>query len=461
MCSYYLFTLEGFFTLLLIFLLMFGALLGGVVSAGLGALNKWVSNKIDSSSQVRTYKRKAAIDYEYAQKMAADNDAYQRNLIVDRAGMEKAGMQNAGLSVASLNGGSFQNVSSNAAQQHVPGALPPQSSPDVMSGALQALNGVVLNKTLDKLDKEIENVDEDTRLKGVEAHEKELVNIRAERSLEDEQALSNLRNEFVYYVTSQKLGSENADISAPRSFKYMSEERMLAILGGNQTKVQQQDTANAQAMAENQKYVYDFNVYRLFNDNPESAKAVVDVTFAERDKIQEEVRKLRNDNELFEACQEFYKLAVQLDLVKTKSEISKNYAEANQLNALAENYSNQMQAIFGRLQMDGQLAKLDGLLKIIELNGKGADLQFNFNKIMSDWMNKGQLDAKALGVCLLGGSAELLNSVGKGVGAGLGFKGAAKSGGKAKSVSGFGTSKVKGKNGKTIIYGNPPGTTMW
>lgn len=440
---------------------MFGALLGGVVSAGLGALNKWVSNKIDSSSQIKTYKRKAAIDYEYAQKMAADNDAYQRNLIVDRPGMEKAGMQNAGLSVASLNAGGFQNVSSNAAQQHVPGALPPQTSPDVLGGALQALNGLVLNKTLDKLDSEVHNLDADTEKKSQEGASVELSNIKQERSLEDEQALSNLRNEFVYNVTSQKLGGENADISVPRSFKYMSEERMLAILGGNQTKVQQQDTANAQAMAENQKYVYDFNVYRLFNDNPESAKAVVDVTFAERDKIQEEVRKLRNDNELFESCEQFYKAAVQLNLIKTKSEISKNYAEANQLDALAKNYKEQMRAIFGRLQMDGQLAKLDGLLKIIDIKGKGADLEFNFNKIMSDWIQKGELDVKALGVCLLGGSAELLNSVGKGVGAGLGFKGAAKSGSKAKPVKGFGTGKSKGKSNGDTYYGNLPGTTMW
>lgn len=394
-------------------------LLGAAVGMGMGALNKAISNKLDSISQISTYKKKAAIDYSYTQKVAADNDKYQRDLIVDKASLEKVGMQNAGLSVASLNGGGFQNTSSNAAMAAPSGALPTQSSPDVMSGALQLLNGVVLDKTVEKLAHEVQNIDADTdnkradtANKGVVTSGVEMDNTKKQWLLEDEDALSKLRNDFVFNVFASKYGPEdNADITAPRSYKYMSQERMLAILGGNSTKVQQQDAENAKAMADTQQYVHEFNVYKLFNDNPESAQAVVDMTFYNRDKLYEEVRKLKNDNELFEKCRGFYELAAKLDVLKSRSEIAKNYAEATQLKALADNYGEQMRAIFGRLQMDGDLAKLDGVLKLLDIKEKRKDLKFNFDNIMSEWIETGNLDLKALGVCIIGGIGKTIQNV--------------------------------------------------
>lgn len=381
------------------------------VSMGIGALNKAISNRIDTHSQIAAYKRKAAIDFDYAQKTAAMNDSYQRNLTIDKASLEKASMQNAGLSVASLNGGGFQNVSSNAAMSAPSGALPAQNSPDVMSGVLQLLNGAVLNKTVEKLTHEIQNIDSDTDNKNANTSNKEAVtaginldNTKKQWLLEDEDALSKLRNDFVFNVFASKYGPEdNADITAPRSYKYMSQERMLAILGGNSTKVQQQDAENAKAMADTQQYVHEFNVYKLFNDNPESAQAVVDMTFANRDLLNEELRKLRNDNDLFEKCRQFYELAAKLDVLKSRSEIVKNYAEAEQLKSLAKHYGEEMRAIFGRLQMDGDLAKLDGVLKLLDIKGHKNALKFNFDNIMSDWIETGNLDLKALGVCIVGG----------------------------------------------------------
>lgn len=393
-------------------------LLGAAVGMGVSALNKAISNRIDSNSQIRTYNRKAAVDYMYTQKVAADNDNYQRNLIVDKASLEKVGMQNAGLSVASLNGGGFQNTSSNAAMAAPSGALPTQSSPDIMSGVLQLLNGVVLDKTVEKLAHEIQNIDSDTDSKRADISNKEAVtaginldNTRKQWQIEDEDALSKLRNDFVFNVFASKYSPEDdADITAPRSYKYMSEERMLAILGGNSTKVQQQDADNAKAMADTQKFVYEFNVYKLFCDNPESAQAVVDMTLYNRDKLFEEVRKLRNDNDLFEKCKEFYELATKLDVLKSRSEIVKNYAEATQLKALAHNYSEQMRAIFGRLQMDGDLAKLDGVLKLLDIKEKRKVLKFDFDNIMSEWLETGNLDLKALGVCIVGGVAKTIQN---------------------------------------------------
>lgn len=403
------------------------------VSMGIGALNKVISNKIDTHSQIAAYKRKAAIDFDYAQKTAAMNDSYQRNLTIDKASLEKASMQNAGLSVASLNGGGFQNVSSNAAMSAPSGALPVQNSPDVMSGVLQLLNGAVLNKTVDKLMHEIINIDADTDNKNADTSNKEAVtagidldNTKKQWLLEDEDALSKLRNDFVFNVFASKYGPEdNADITAPRSYKYMSQERMLAILGGNSTKVQQQDAENAKAMADTQQYVHEFNVYKLFNDNPESAQAVVDMTFANRDLLNEELRKLRNDNDLFEKCRQFYELAAQLDVLKTRSEIAKNYAEATQLKELAKHYSDEMQSIWKRLEIDGNLAQLDGALKLLDIKGHKNALQFDFDNIMSDWINNGNLNKKALLVCLIGGAGKALQNavpaaIGAGVGAGVG-----------------------------------------
>lgn len=408
-------------------------LLGAAIGAGVGALNKAISNKLDSISQINTYKKKAAIDYGYTQKVAADNDKYQRDLIVDKASLEKVGMQNAGLSVASLNGGGFQNTSSNAAMAAPSGALPTQSSPDVMSGVLQLLNGFVLDKTVEKLSHEIQNIDEDTENKRADTDNKDAVttginldNTKKQWLLEDEDALSKLRNDFVFNVFASKYGPEdNANITAPRSYKYMSQERMLAILGGNSTKVQQQDAENAKAMADTQQYVHEFNVYKLFNDNPESAQAVVDMTFANRDLLNEELRKLRNDNDLFEKCRQFYELAAQLDVLKTRSEIVKNYAEATQLKELAKHYSDEMQSIWKRLEIDGNLAQLDGALKLLDIKGHKNALQFDFENIMSDWINNGNLRKKALLVCLIGGAGKALQNavpaaIGAGVGAGVG-----------------------------------------
>lgn len=408
-------------------------LLGAAVGMGMGALNKAISNKLDSISQINTYKKKAAIDYGYTQKVAADNDNYQRNLIVDKASLEKVGMQNAGLSVASLNGGGFQNTSSNAAMAASPGALPTQSSPDVMSGALQLLNISVLNKTVEKLMHEIQNIDSDTDNKNADTSNKDAVtagidldNTKKQWLLDDEDALSKLRNDFVFNVFASKYGPEdNADITAPRSTKYMSQERMLAILGGNSTKVQQQDAENAKAMADTQKYVYEFNVYKLFCDNPESAQAVVDMTLYKREQLFEEVRKLRNDNDFFEKCRKFYELATELDVLKSRSEIVKNYAEAEQLKSLSKHYGEEMRAIFGRLQMDGELAKLDSLLKLLDIKGHKNSLKFNFDNIMNEWLETGNLDLKALGICIVGGAGNALqnavpSAIGAGVGAGVG-----------------------------------------
>ena len=393
-------------------------LLGAAVSMGMGALNKAISNKLDSISQISTYKKKAAIDYNYTQKVAADNDKYQRNLIVDKASLEKVGMQNAGLSVASLNGGGFQNTSSNAAMASPSGSLPTQSSPDVMSGALQLLNGVVLDKTVEKLMHEIRNIDEDTDNKRSDTNNKDAVtaginldNTKKQWLLEDEDALSKLRNDFVFNVFASKYGpGDNADITAPRSYKYMSQDRMLAILGGNSTKVQQQDAENVKAMADTQKFTYEFNVYKLFCDNPESAQAVVDMTLYKRDQLFEEVRKLRNDNDLFEKCKQFYELAAKLDVLKSRSEIVKNYAEAEQLKSLSKHYEEEMRAIFGRLQMDGDLAKLDGVLKLLDIKGHKKALKFDFDNIMSDWLETGSLDLKALGICIVGGIGKTIQN---------------------------------------------------
>lgn len=408
-------------------------LLGAAASMGMGALNKAISNKLDSISQISTYKKKSAIDYGYTQKVAADNDKYQRDLIVDKASLEKVGMQNAGLSVASLNGGGFQNTSSNAAMAAPSGALPTQSSPDVMSGALQLLNGVVLDKTVDKLTHEIKNIDADTDNKNADTSNKEAVtagidldNTKKQWLIEDEDALSKLRNDFVFNVFASKYGPEdNADITAPRSYKYMSQERMLAILGGNSTKVQQQDAENAKAMADTQKFAYEFNVYKLFCDNPESAQAVVDMTLYKRDQLFEEVRKLRNDNDLFEKCKQFYELAAKLDVLKSRSEIVKNYAESEQLKSLAKHYGEEMRAIFGRLQMDDNLSKLDGVLKLLDIKDHKNALKFDFDNIMNDWIETGNLDLKALGICIVGGTGKALQNavpaaVGAGVGAGVG-----------------------------------------
>ncbi|WMC01428.1 DNA pilot protein [Microvirus D_HF32_302] len=385
---------------------------GMAAKMGFGLLSKFLGNKVDKSTAIEQYRRKAAIDMSNAKEMASVNDSYQRGLMYDTPTLQKSGQQAAGLSVAALNGGfNGGSTNSNAAQQVPVSATGQAAGSDLLTGIMQLTQSKVLERTADKLTSEKEGQD--------------IENSNKERQYDDETMKSNyrldwLRNFFEEkkraYENSltddqkKKMEENGATVIAKASDGYMSEERFRYAIGELDLIAQGMDIERAHQEAQRSEYVYKQNLYTIM-DNPESIRAIADLPVQTYKEAVEKVRELKNGNDFFERCREFRLAVEQLQVALTQSNIAKNASDIDLNNAKIKEADAHVSEMWATIRQMDAFTHLDTLMKSLNIQDKVADMSFTFKNIMQKYFETGKMNWSALGVCLLGGIAETVKSV--------------------------------------------------
>ena len=384
---------------------------GMAAKMGFGLLSKFLGNKVDNATAIEQYRRKAAIDMSNAKEMAAVNDRYQRGLMYDTPELQKSGQQAAGLSVAALNGGfNGGSVNSNAAQQVPVSATGQAAGSDLLTGIMQLTQSKVLEKTADKLTSEKRGQDID--------------NEKRQRELDDERKRSDRRLSWLQTFFEEKkrvadanmteeereqLEKNGATVIAKAADGYMSEERFKEALGQLEVIAHGVDISRAEQEAKRSEYIYKQNLYTIM-DNPESIKAIASLPVETYKKAVEEVRQLKNGNEFFEKCREFRLAVEQLQVALIESNINKNASEIGLNNAKIGEAEAHVKEMWANIRQMDAFTHLDTLMKSLNISDKVAQMNFTFKNIMDKYFKTGKMDWSALGVCLLGGIAETVQS---------------------------------------------------
>lgn len=384
---------------------------GMAAKMGFGLLSKFLGNKVDNATAIEQYRRKAAIDMANAKEMASVNDQYQRGLMYDTPTLQKSGQQAAGLSVAALNGGfNGGSVNSNAAQQVPVSATGQAAGVDLLTGIMQLTQSKVLERTADKLtsEKRGQDVENDNKARVFDDETK-----RSARRLEWLRAFfeekKRLADANMTEEERNQMEENGATIISKAADGYMSEERFKDALGQLEVIAHGVDISRAEQEAKRSEYVYKQNLYTIM-DNPESIKAIANLPIETYKKAVEEVRQLKNGNEFFERCREFRLSVEQLQVALMESNINKNASEIGLNNARISEAEAHVKEMWSNIRQMDAFTHLDTLMKSLNISDKVAQMNFTFKNIMDKYFKTGKMDWSALGVCLLGGIAETMQS---------------------------------------------------